>query len=137
MGNLKRKNARPEDAIQTALVEFLEARGWQVDETHGNSFQTGFPDLYIQNPKWGKRWIDCKVEGKYSFTAAQKIKWPKWEKAGGGIWILTAASEEEYAKLFQPPNWREYWRASWGDLPSIDELLDGLIKEQTDEYRDC
>jgi hypothetical protein len=137
VGNIKRTKDRPEAAIQEALVEFLTVRGWRCDETHGSVYQTGFPDIYIAHPKWGKRWIDCKVAGKYSFTNAQKVKWPEWEKAGTGIWILTAATYEEYRKLWQPPNWRQFWKPSWGELQDIDKLLDQLIKEQDSTYRDC
>ncbi len=25
-----------------------------------------------------------------------------------------------------PPNWRDYWKPSWGDVPDIDGLLDEL-----------
>ena len=64
--------------------------------------------------------------GKYSFTRKQKIKWPIWERYGCGIWILTAATQVEYDKLFAPPNWREYWKPSWDVVPDIDALLDEL-----------
>ena len=33
---------------------------------------------------------------------------------GIGIWILTAATQDEYDKLFKLPNWRAYWKESWG-----------------------
>jgi hypothetical protein len=109
--------------IQEALIEFLEARGWLVERMIGNAFQTGIPDLYCHHPRWGYRWIDVKQPNRYSFTKAQKRKWPQWEQAGVGIWILTAATQEEYDKLFAPPNLRNYWKKSWGELPDIDELL--------------
>lgn len=131
MGNIKRSNSRPEWHIQQAVIEFLEVRDWQVEHTHGSVYQTGFPDLYLAHLKWGQRWVDCKVAGKYSFTNAQKIKWPQWERKGIGIWILTAATEEEYAKLRQPPNWREFWKPSWGELPDIDKLLEELRNERS------
>ena len=31
-----------------------------VEHTHGNLYQTGFPDLFVAHEKWGTRWIDCK-----------------------------------------------------------------------------
>lgn len=130
MSPLKRNNSKPEWHIQQALIEFLEHREWEVDATHGSVYQTGFPDLFIQHVRWGTRWIDCKVKGRYSFTNAQKIKWPKWEKKGTGIWILTAADQSEYDKLFKPPNFRDYWKAKWGDLPDIDKLLDEIRNER-------
>jgi hypothetical protein len=52
-----------------------------------------------------------------------------WEAFGIGIWILTAATQAEYDKLFAPPNWCDYWKASWGQVPDIDALLDELDRE--------
>lgn len=128
MGNLRR-NTRPEAKIQKALIEFLESRGWLVEHTHGSAYQSGFPDLFMHHPRYGSRWVDVKVKGRYTFTKAQKHKWPKWESVGIGIWILVAATEDEYAKLFSPPNWRDYWKPAWGELPDIDKLLDELTDE--------
>lgn len=123
MGGRIRKPAHgPEWYIQRDLKEFLRARQWQVEQTHGNLFQTGFPDLYVAHLKWGQRWIDCKNPAAYSFTPAQRQKWPVWDSFGIGIWILTAASQEEYDKLFGPPNWRDYWKPFYGPI-DIDELL--------------
>lgn len=141
MGNIKKPKDRPEyNLVQLPLVKLLTARDWYCEETHGNAFQTGFPDVYTMHRKWGRRWIDCKVEGKYNFTKAQRIKWPIWEKFSTPIWIITGAGEEDYAKLFQPANWREYWKKTWGELPDIDKLLDELIREQAADgtgYFDC
>jgi len=129
MGRIRRPAHGPEWCIQQALIAFLKARGWHVEHTHGNLYQTGFPDLYVMHEKWGTRWIDCKQPKKYTFTKAQRLKWPLWAAKGTGIWILTAASQEEYDKLFRPPNWRGYWRESWGQVPDIDALLDELDRE--------
>lgn len=123
---------KPEEKIRAAIIDYVEARGWHAEIMHGNAFQVGIPDLYLYHRKWGARWVDAKVPGKYTFTKAQKIKWPKWERAGIGIWILVAGTQEEYDKLFGPPNWRNYWKASWGVLPDIDALLEGLRNEASD-----
>lgn len=126
-----RNTERPEAKIQRDLIEYLKARGWLVERMIGNAYQTGIPDLYCHHPKWGTRWIDVKRPGKnYSFTKAQKIKWPLWDSFRVGVWILTAATQEEYDKLFGPPNWRDFWKASWGQVPDIDALLDKLSAEQ-------
>jgi hypothetical protein len=93
----------------------------------GNAYQYGIPDLYCYHPRHGERWIDVKNPSSYSFTREQRVKWPIWESFRCGIWILTAATQEEYDKLFRPPNWRNYWKASWGDVPDIDALLDEMI----------
>ena len=113
---------RTEAKIQEALTVFLQARGWLVERTHGSAFMRGFPDLYLAHPKWGQRWVDVKVEGAYSFTKAQRMKWPIWEQHGVGIWILTGSDQANYDKLFAPQNWRQYWRPSW-KIPTVNDAL--------------
>jgi len=95
-----------------------------VERLVGNAFQRGIPDIYIAHVKYGTRWIDVKNPNEYEFTKAQRQKWPIWEKHGVGIWILTAASEEEYDKLFKPPNWREFWKEKYDD--DVAELKDAM-----------
>lgn len=99
----------------------------------GNALQTGIPDLYCHHPKYGERWIDAKVEGRYSFTKAQKLKWPLWAKFGIGIWILTGANQEQYDRLFRAPNWRDYWKPQWGEIPDVFQLIEELFGGATDE----
>lgn len=136
MGSIRRAKHGPEFYIQQDLIVFLKARGWHVERMIGNAFQMGIPDLFIAHPKWGQRWLDVKRPGKnYSFTKAQKLKWPVWEAFNIPIWILTAATQEEYDKLFQPPNWRDFWKESWGAIPTladIDAMLDELDREALD-----
>lgn len=122
MGRIRKPAHGPEWYIQDELKTFLRARQWHVEQTHGNLFQTGFPDLFVAHRKWGTRWIDCKNPASYKFTGAQREKWPVWEAFGIGIWIIIAASQEEYDKLFGPPNWRDYWKPSYGPI-DIDALL--------------
>jgi hypothetical protein len=126
MGDIIKPAHGPEYHIQEALVEFLESRGWLVERMIGNAYQQGIPDLYCFHPSWGERWIDVKVEGRYSFTKAQKTKWPLWESFGCPIWILTDATQEQYDKLFDKPNWRDYWKPSWDKKPNIDALMDEI-----------
>lgn len=123
MRKIRQAKHGPEWYIQRDVITMLDARGWLVEHTHGNLYQTGFPDLFVAHTKWGQRWIDCKQPKRYTFTKAQKLKWPRWESKGVGIWIMTAATQEQYDVLFAPPNWRDYWKASWGDIPDIDKLL--------------
>lgn len=121
----------PEHKIQRRLIAYLKIRGWTVEVMHGNAFQHGIPDLYLHHQEYGPRWVDCKNPGKYSFTKAQRAKWPYWDSVGIGIWILTAANQAQYDKLFGPPNWKDYWRKSWA-LPSqadLDKMLEELIAE--------
>ena len=103
----------PEWKIQQAFIEFLEIRKWIVEVTNGNIYQVGFPDLFLAHQKYGTRWVDCKNPKQYTFTPAQKIKWPLWHDYGVGIWIITAATNDEYDKLFGPPNWQSYWKDQW------------------------
>lgn len=98
----------PERKIQDNLINFLKIRDWLVMETHGNMYQRGFPDLYCAHAQYKQRWIEVKVDGAYSFTPAQLEYFPKLTSCGVGIWILTAATEDEYKKLFSPPNWWQY-----------------------------
>lgn len=128
MSRLKRSKHGPEWYIQQRLIAYLRDRGWLVEISHGNLYQKGWPDLFIHHPKWGSRWIDVKNPERYNFTRDQRWKWPLWDQFGVGIWILTDATQEEYDKLFRPPNWRDYWKDSW-KLPTeaeIDEMIDNL-----------
>jgi hypothetical protein len=113
----------PEYKIQKDIIVFLTARGWHVERIIGNAYQSGLPDLVAFNPKWGTRWIEIKNDGRYTFTKAQRRKFPVFERYNVGIWILTSATQEQYDLLFKEPNWRDYWKDSWGDIPDIDKLL--------------
>ncbi len=128
---IRRKTHGPEWRIQHELIEYLRARGWLVEVMHGNAFQQGVPDLFVHHPRWGSRWIDCKQPKQYTFTKAQRRKWPLWGLFGVGIWIITAANQAEYDKLFGLPNWKDYWKDSW-KMPTtedIDRMLDALEEE--------
>jgi hypothetical protein len=98
----------PERKIQDDLIKFLRLRQWYVLETHGNMFQRGLPDLFATHIKHGPRWIEVKYAERYCFTPAQLDTFPQLTKHGSGVWILTAATEHEYRKLFQGPNWAYY-----------------------------
>ena len=97
----------PEWHIQKDVIRFLGARGWNVEHTHGNLYQTGFPDLLRCAQTMGHPLDRLQAaqaviqlhEGRY------KQKWPAWEAYGIGIWILTAATQAEYDKLFAVPTW--------------------------------
>ncbi len=100
------KSARgPEAIIQDAIIKFLTLRGWFVKETHGNMYQSGFPDLYCCKRRYGTRWIEVKNPESYRFTPAQMETFPRLTAEGVGVWILVAATEREYDKLFKPANW--------------------------------
>jgi len=98
----------PEEIIQEEICKFLRIRGWFVKETHGNMYQSGFPDLRAAHPDYGTRWIEVKNPKHYVFTAAQLRDFPLMCAHRDFIWIMTAATEDEYAKLFKPCNWMMY-----------------------------
>jgi len=106
MKPLRQKSAsRPEDKIVEELTAFLKARDWLVKKTHGNIFQFGFPDLYCAHFKYGQRWIEVKVPERIKFTGAQLEFFPQLIAHGVGVWVLVAATENEYLKLFRPSNY--------------------------------
>ena len=117
--------------IQRELAQFLKDRGWHVERMLADAYQNGIPDLYCFHKKWGHRWVEVKRPDHYSFTKAQRRKWPEWEAAGIPIWILTAATQEQYDLLFKQPNWRDFWRKSF-QVPGrsqIDAMIDELARE--------
>lgn len=98
----------PEAEIQRKIVIFLKRRGWYVLVTHGNSYQSGLPDLYICHKKYGTRWVEVKNPLAFRFTNAQMEVFPALCDNGSGVWILVADTNEEYLKLFKPSNWHLY-----------------------------
>lgn len=98
----------PEAIIQQDIIRYLRAREWFVKSTHGNEFQSGFPDLFCYHRSYGLRWVEVKNPEKYSFTNAQMECFPQFAAVQCGIWILVAANEVEYKKLFGPANWYQY-----------------------------
>jgi len=124
-----RETHGPEWKIQRDILRYLRARKWLAEVSNGNLFQKGWPDLYLSHVRFGQRWVDVKNPKSYTYTADQRRKWPDWDAHGVGIWIMVAASDEEYDKLFQPPNWRAYWKPQWDLEPTIDELMDQLDSE--------
>lgn len=100
------KRGRPEDKIRAEIRHYLELKGWYVKFTHGSAYQSGFPDIYATHKLHGARWIEVKLPGmkRSKFTPAQLKEFPKFQANGASIWVLTAATDYEYSKLFQPSN---------------------------------
>lgn len=111
MEPLKLPNKKgPEFHIRAAVIKMLHLKGWYVKIVHSSEYSSGFPDLYATHKKYGPRWIETKLpnmEGS-RFTAAQMETFPKMSANGSPIWILVAATENEYKKLFAPENFMEY-----------------------------
>ena len=110
MNPLPPKKGRPEAKIQDSIVKMLTLLGWYVHETHGSMFQSGFPDMYATHSRYGPRWVEVKLPDMKGskFTPAQMECFPKFCANGSGIWVLTAATDFEYQKLFKPYNWYHY-----------------------------
>jgi hypothetical protein len=119
---------KQEHYIQEKIIHFLRARGWLVEKMLANAYQTGIPDLYCFHKNFGHRWLEVKRPDGYTFTQRQRQKWPKWEEAGIGIWILTAATQEQYDLLFAPPNWRQFWKPSFV-IPDANAMIDELARQ--------
>ena len=105
-----RRKKGPEAIIQKAIIEYMTLKGWYIMVTHGDQYQRGFPDLFTCHSTYGQRWVEVKkpdFKGS-KFTAAQLEHFPKLCSNGSGVWILTAASDHEYEKLFRRPNWWVY-----------------------------
>jgi len=100
--------AKKEIDIQNEVRTFLRAYSWKVERMACNAFMKGIPDLYAVHRTHGKKWVEIKKPKRYVFTDAQLIKFPEFEEFNDPIWILNAATKEEYDKLFEPQNWRSY-----------------------------
>ena len=105
-----RKKGNPEKIIQEAIEFMLRGKGWYVKRTHGNAAVSGFPDDFACHSMYGQRWVEVKLPNMKGsqYTPAQLQDFPKFCANGSGIWVLTAANEEEYQKLFKPYNWWKY-----------------------------
>lgn len=105
-----RKQDNPEFRIQSAIIKMLRLKGWYVKRMPGGMFLSGVPDLYATHKVYGARWVEVKrpnMEGS-RFTAAQVKEFPKLISHGAGVWVLTAATEVEYRKLFKTCNLWKY-----------------------------
>lgn len=98
----------PEEKIQREVVTYLRDREWMVKRVIGNMYQSGFPDLFCSHRLYGARWVEIKNPLSYSFTPAQIQDFPLFCANGSGVWVLVAATDDEYQKLFKPPNWYQY-----------------------------
>ncbi len=98
----------PEAVMQEAICNMLRCEGWFVKGTHGNMYQSGFPDLFACHSTYGQRWVEVKNPKAYEFTGAQLEDFPKLCANGSGVWIMVAATKTEYNKLFSKFNWYTY-----------------------------
>jgi hypothetical protein len=122
-------SVQPEKVLQDEIVHFLRMRGWMVENMHGNAFQMGVPDLYCYHMDLDMhRWIDVKRPHAHVYTKAQCQKWPGWKP---GVWIMMGATEEWYSKLFEPPNFMEYWKPRYDRyLLTNEEIIADILEEE-------
>ena len=93
----------------------------------GLAYQYGLPDLMAGHPRHGVRFIEIKQEDHYRWTIAQRWKFPVLMRFGFGVWVLTEATEEQYDRLFHPPNLWDYMKESdILDQQVVDDLIDSL-----------
>lgn len=98
-------NTRDEEwHIQQAIIKELTLKQWYVKSTHGNAYQSGFPDLFCTHFSYGMRWLEVKKPKGYSFTAAQLECFPKFCAYGSKIWVATSHIGVEEL-LMKPSNW--------------------------------
>jgi hypothetical protein len=126
-----RSSRQPEAVLQEAIVGFMGQRGWFVQNMHGNAFQKGVPDLYcFQEQLDMHRWVDVKRPEHHVYTPDQCRVWPGWKP---GVWIMMGATEEWYQKLFEQPNFMEYWKPRYDKyLLDIDEIIEDIREEKYD-----
>ena len=107
---IPKKKHGPEFKIQEDIIRFLRYRGWFVKPTHGNMYQSGFPDLFTTHYQYGHRWVEVKDPNRSGdpFTHAQREIFPLLCANGSGVWVMIAATEDEYQKLFKKYNWWQY-----------------------------
>lgn len=100
----------PEHKIQESIINKLRSLEWFVRVLHGNTFQSGMPDLFACHRRYGIRLIEVKLpEMKGSrFQASQIETFPLLCANGCGVWVLTGDSDSEYQKLFKKCNWHHY-----------------------------
>ena len=108
MKPMPKKQPELESSIQKKIITMLKSKGWFVKVTNGNMYQTGFPDLYATHSDYKARWIEVKRPVGYKIQPSQMRDFPKMCANGSGVWIMSAATEFEYKKLFKPCNWWKY-----------------------------
>lgn len=98
---------QPEKKIELAFRALLKSKGWWTKKTHGNAFQSGFPDIFCSHLDYGYRWIEFKTPTG-NLSPLQLKEFGDMARHGVRIWIITESSEEAYKKLFAAPNFYSY-----------------------------
>ncbi len=115
MGNIKQET---DNQLRRKIVKYLTLRGWYVEPLLSNAYHDGIPVLYCFKREYGFRWVEPKRPDDRSLTRLQWRKFSEWEEVNLPIWILTAATQEQYDLLFGPPNWRAFIEPSVHPAPA-------------------
>ena len=116
MEPLKIKTRNEEALIQLAIIKELRNKLWFVKDTHGNMYQSGFPDLYCVHRRYGARWLEVKTpsrSGSSAFTPAQLETFPDLVAHGAGVWVATTHVDVETI-LMRPCNWYQILQGTKG-----------------------
>lgn len=95
----------PEAKGALRIRRYLEARGWLVIKLHGGKYQSGLPDFFIIHIVHGLKWMETKAKGE-KLRRSQLGMFGLLDKFGQEVFVLT--DEQDYPKLFNKPNWREF-----------------------------
>lgn len=112
MEPLAKSKVRDEAKVQREIIDHLTLRGWYVQSTHGNAYQSGLPDLFCCHQSYGARWVEVKKKEKYAFTESQLTVFTKFASKNIGVWVMT--DPLQYNCLFSPANWYTYLLNSRG-----------------------
>jgi hypothetical protein len=116
MEPLKMRGKNPEAIIQDAIIKELRFKMWFVKDTHGNMYQSGFPDLYCCHRRYGARWLEVKTPhrtGTSAFTPAQLETFPLLVASGAGVWVASSHEGVEEI-LMKPCNWWQVLQGTKG-----------------------
>jgi hypothetical protein len=108
MDPLPKKNNITESIIQTKVIQGYILEGWYCVRTHGNAYQSGFPDVFLCNKRFGSRWVEVKRPGYERFTQAQLDVFTQFAKKRIGVWVVTDHDPQERHRIFRPSNWYTY-----------------------------
>ncbi len=96
-------DAAPEAKVVRDVITYLNQFGWYCKVLHGNTWQSGMPDLFCCHPRYGPRLIECKdpLRGGDLFTPAQKIEFPKLINHGCPVLIVDCINHHVYQFIIQ------------------------------------
>lgn len=101
----KKTKQKQETLKGQELVAFMRERGWSIKKTHGNMYQSGWPDYYAYHRDYGQRWIELKTElGK--LEDSQVFQFKDMMNKNVGVWIIRG--KEDYNLLFKEANFNHY-----------------------------